>query len=123
MVFRGGRAVALIDFDDACPGFLVSDLAVMLAGWATDRQTHALLPDRAAHLLNAYNALRPLTPAERDLLPDFLLLFGISDDCATVLSALREDTSTNDAVAECTRSLAFLDQATSPAWRTALTAW
>jgi homoserine kinase type II len=122
VLFHQGKLVALIDFDDACPSFLVSDLSVMLAGWAIDRQTYALLPERAAHLIRAYEHLRPLTPAERDLLPDFLLLFTVSDDCATIISELERGASADDSVAQCVLSRAFLAPTAGPSWRSVLAA-
>lgn len=48
------------------------DLAVTLNDWAVDPPTGAADPERSAALLGAYQAVRPLTDAERRLLPAML---------------------------------------------------
>ncbi|HNR83515.1 homoserine kinase [Ottowia sp.] len=48
------------------------DLAVTLNDWAIDLPTGATDPARTAALLHAYQAVRPLTDAERRLLPAML---------------------------------------------------
>ena len=48
------------------------DLAVTLNDWAVDPPTGAADPVRSAALLGAYQAVRPLTDAERRLLPAML---------------------------------------------------
>jgi Ser/Thr protein kinase RdoA (MazF antagonist) len=90
VLFRDGRLVALIDFDDACPGPLVGDVGVLLGAWAIDRATDALVPERAVRLLRAYEAERPLRDAERDLLPDVLALYLLGDAAAGVQDVLAD---------------------------------
>ena len=48
------------------------DLAVTLNDWAVDLPTGGNAPERARAMLNAYAAVRPLTDAERRLLPAML---------------------------------------------------
>ena len=48
------------------------DLAVTLNDWAVDLPSGRIVPERAQAMLNAYTAVRPLTDAERRLLPAML---------------------------------------------------
>ena len=48
------------------------DLAVTLNDWAVDLPSGRSVPERAQAMLNAYTAVRPLTDAERRLLPAML---------------------------------------------------
>ena len=48
------------------------DMAVTLNDWCVDLTTGAHHPERAQHFLRAYESVRPLTPAERELLPAML---------------------------------------------------
>ena len=120
VLFHDGRLVALIDFDDACPGYLIADLAVMLANWAEDRHSHGLVGNRATQLLRAYEQHRPLTGVERELLPDFLVLFTLSDAAAHVQGQLEQGVPASVAVSECHRYRSFLQHIADPNWRSML---
>ena len=120
VLFHEGRLVALIDFDDACPGYLVSDLAVMVYNWTADGETRGFVAEQARRLLRAYEAHRPLTPAERELLPDFVLLFTLSDAAVSVQSSLEQGVPAERAVGECDGYRTFLRRAADPSWRAAL---
>jgi homoserine kinase type II len=58
----------LIDFYFACTDFLAYDLAVCLNAWCFEADG-AFNVTKARGLVGAYDAARPLTPAERDALP------------------------------------------------------
>jgi Ser/Thr protein kinase RdoA (MazF antagonist) len=120
VLLRDERLVALIDFDDACPGFLVADVVVLLENWAADARADALCPDHAAHVLRAYERLRPLTAAERDLLPDFLVLYVLGDAVTELRDELARDTPGDAAVAACTAYHRFLRRTAGADWRGAL---
>ncbi len=60
------------DFYFAGVDCLLFDLAVSLNDWCIDLSTGAHDPVRAASFLQAYNAVRPLSLAERQLLPAML---------------------------------------------------
>jgi homoserine kinase type II len=99
VLFRDDRLVALIDFDDAYEGYLVADLAVMIAKWAADRAPNDTLSfDRAVRVVHEYERHRPLTDTERELLPDFLLLFLLSDGAEYVRGQLERGADANAAV-------------------------
>lgn len=119
VLFHGQRLVALIDFDDACPDFLVADLPAMLNAWAIDRHTNdmLMLPERAAHLLRAYQRQRRLTGAERDLLPDFYLLYTLGDGAAYVQGQLERGLPSNEAVANCNQYRRHLHHSGTTQWR------
>jgi homoserine kinase type II len=120
VLFRDERLVALIDFDDACPSFLVADVAVLLENWAADARADALRPDHAAHVLRAYERLRPLTAAERDLLPDFLALYVLGDAVTELRDELARGTAGDPAVAACAGYRRFLRRTAGADWRGAL---
>ncbi len=69
-VFDHGSGLTLIDFDDFGTGYRLYDLGTALR----DNLDEPALPELAAALLDGYGALRPLGPAERAMLPLFVLL-------------------------------------------------
>ena len=68
-LFDGDRLVGVLDFYFAGVDALAFDIAVCLNDWCIDLATGRLAVDRALALVDAYAALRPLTSAERRLLP------------------------------------------------------
>ncbi|HZO31183.1 MAG TPA: phosphotransferase [Chloroflexota bacterium] len=112
VLFRDDRLVALIDFDDACEGFLLADLSAMVANWAVTSQGQtALNHDWAAVVVREYERHRPLTAAERDLLPDFVAAFLLADAAAYVRDRLEQDADGDTAVHECHVYRRFLHHA------------
>jgi Ser/Thr protein kinase RdoA (MazF antagonist) len=86
VLFRDGRLVALLDFDDAYPGYLVEELPVLLDSWATDWDTPTLLESPACAVLEAYQHERPLAPVEMEVLPYFHLAYLLGDAAAGLLA-------------------------------------
>ena len=72
VMFEGERLTGFFDFYFAGCDSFVFDLAVCLNDWAIDLPTGAHHPDRAHAMLQAYEAVRPLTPPEHQLLPDMM---------------------------------------------------
>lgn len=69
-LFDGDKLSGLIDFYHACTAPYLYDLAVTLNAWCYDEGTDRYDSDRAAALLDAYQAVRPLSDEEqRWLLP------------------------------------------------------
>ncbi|RTQ98938.1 homoserine kinase [Halomonas nitroreducens] len=64
-LFDGDRLGGLIDFYNGCTGDLLFDLAIVINDWATEPDGR-LDPARYDAILGAYQARRPLVPAERD---------------------------------------------------------
>jgi homoserine kinase type II len=62
----------LFDFYFAGVDTWLFDIAVCLNDWCIDLSTGAADPDRSRALLRAYGAVRPITAAERLLLPALL---------------------------------------------------
>lgn len=58
----------IIDFYFACNDALAYDLAITLNAWCFDL-SHRYLPERGEALLRSYNAIRPLSNAEKEALP------------------------------------------------------
>ncbi len=82
LVDQRGDIAALLDFDEAYLGHHVLDIAALLHYWAFDRTPHGpgpLRPVRVRQLLRAYERLRQLTTAERQLLPVAMLVFTAAD--------------------------------------------
>ncbi len=67
-LFVGERLGGVIDFYFACTDFLAYDLAVCLNAWCFEGERRYEIA-RGAAMIAAYEALRPLTEAERAALP------------------------------------------------------
>jgi homoserine kinase type II len=68
-MFEGDTLTGLFDFYFAGVDALLFDLAVCLNDWCIDLESGRLAEDRASAFVAAYDAQRPLTGAERRLLP------------------------------------------------------
>ena len=66
--FIDDRLSGIIDFYFACTDMLAYDVAVCLNAWCFERD-HAFNLTKGKALLNAYQAARPLSPAEAEALP------------------------------------------------------
>jgi homoserine kinase type II len=71
-MFEGTALTGLFDFYFAGVDTWLFDLAVCMNDWCIDLHTGELASDRAQAMLEAYQAVRPLRPAERQLLPAML---------------------------------------------------
>ena len=71
-MFEGETLTGIFDFYFAGVDSLLFDLAVCLNDWCIDLASGALDPQRCDALLHAYQTVRPLTAAERQLLPAML---------------------------------------------------
>ncbi len=65
VLMLGDRVTGLIDFYFACTDLLAYDLAVLHAAWAFPLDGNAPLPGHEAALFEGYEAIRPLSRAER----------------------------------------------------------
>ena len=72
VMFEGRALTGLFDFYFAGVDTWLFDLAVCMNDWCIDLQTGEHASDRAQAMLEAYQAVRPLRPAERQLLPAML---------------------------------------------------
>jgi homoserine kinase type II len=72
VMFDGEELTGFFDFYFAGVDTFLFDLAVCLNDWCIDLLTGQHDPDRATQMLQAYQAVRPLTAAERELLPAML---------------------------------------------------
>ena len=72
VMFEGAQLTGFFDFYFAGVDSFLFDLAVCLNDWCTDLPTGAHDAPRAAAMIDAYQAVRPLTAAERSLLPALL---------------------------------------------------
>lgn len=68
VLMLGDRVTGLIDFYFACTGPMALDLAVTHAAWCFD-SANAYRPDCGAALIEGYQSVRRLEPAERALFP------------------------------------------------------
>ena len=72
VMFEDGRLTGFFDFYFAGVDSWLFDLAVCLNDWAVDLPTGVHDPERARAFVQAYAEVRPLTAAERELLPAML---------------------------------------------------
>lgn len=72
VMFEGETLTGFFDFYFAGQDSLVFDIAVSMNDWCIDLPTGAHHPARARALLQAYETVRPLGVAERELLPAML---------------------------------------------------
>ena len=72
VMFDGETLTGFFDFYFAGVDTWLFDLAVCLNDWCIDLPTGAHDAERATRMLDAYQAVRPLTAAERELLPAML---------------------------------------------------
>jgi homoserine kinase type II len=72
VMFEEGRLTGLFDFYFAGVDSWLFDIAVCLNDWCVDPATGAHDEERARAFLRAYEAVRPLARAERELLPAML---------------------------------------------------
>ena len=72
VMFEGRALTGLFDFYFAGVDTWLFDLAVCMNDWCIDLQTGEHASDRAQAMLEAYQAIRPLRHAERQLLPAML---------------------------------------------------
>lgn len=76
VLMLGDEVTGLIDFYFACTDITAYDVAVTHAAWCFDASGQDFDPKLSAALLTGYEAVRPLSPAERAALP--LLARGAS---------------------------------------------
>jgi len=103
-----GKLVALIDFDEAHEGELLTDVAGLLRLWATPDTWQGLKPEMTDAILSSYNGHRPLSETEWEMLPDFLLFFTLSDAAEYVSRSVASD-PTGAPVQECRAYQRFMD--------------
>lgn len=72
VMFEGEELTGFFDFYFAGVDTWLFDLAVCLNDWCIDLPTGTHDAERATRMLDAYQAVRPLTAAERELLPAML---------------------------------------------------
>jgi homoserine kinase type II len=73
VLFEGERVSGIIDFGFAATDFLAYDLAITVNDWCIDRDADGILvPALVAALVDAYDAVRPLTADERAQWPALL---------------------------------------------------
>ena len=72
VMFEGEKLTGFFDFYFAGHDTWLFDLSVCMNDWCIDLNSGEHVPDRALAMLNAYQEVRPLRPAERQLLPALL---------------------------------------------------
>ena len=69
VLMLGDNVTGLIDFYFACTDLTAYDLAVTHAAWCFDHEGRHFRPELSAALIEGYESVRPLVPAERAALP------------------------------------------------------
>ena len=75
-LFVGGKLAGIIDFGFAATDALAYDLAITVNDWCIDAESE-LDAERTRALIDAYQAVRPLTDDERDAWPLLLRLAAL----------------------------------------------
>ncbi|WP_043528437.1 homoserine kinase [Litchfieldella xinjiangensis] len=75
-LYEGDRLGGIIDFYNGCTGDLLFDLAIVINDWASQSDGQ-LDPSRHDAILEAYQARRALTDAERDVWPTMLRMTAL----------------------------------------------
>lgn len=70
VLMLGDKVTGLIDFYFACTDTMALDLATTHAAWSFDSATGAYDAECGRALIQGYESVRPLTPAERTMLPE-----------------------------------------------------
>ena len=68
ILFDGAGVTGIIDFYFSCTDFMMFDLALVINAWCFDA-AYEFVPDRFAALMDGYEELRDLEPAEIESLP------------------------------------------------------
>lgn len=69
VLMLGDEVTGLIDFYFACTDIVAYDLAVTHAAWCFNADGAEFLPDLSRALMEGYESVRPLSPAERAAMP------------------------------------------------------
>lgn len=75
LIFKGDKLVAMLDFEAACRGKFIFDLATAVNALCFDREGYDL--KRFESLIAGYESLRPLSLAEWDAFPNELRLSAL----------------------------------------------
>lgn len=70
VLMLGSQVTGLIDFYFACTGAMALDLATTHAAWGFDPASNSYREDCGSAIIRGYESVRPLTDAERALLPE-----------------------------------------------------
>jgi homoserine kinase type II len=70
-LFEGDQLTAIIDFYNACNGFLLHDLAIAVNDWCSEKNG-SINTERYHALISGYQGLRPFTEQEHKHWADFL---------------------------------------------------
>ncbi len=107
LVDESGAITALLDFDDCKQTFLAYEIACLVGGFGRDDHRR-LDPDRMRSLIDAYDAVRPLTARERELLPDLLAAYAGAEGVFVLTTWLRNGRPVSDPMDSYSARL-FLD--------------
>lgn len=113
-----GHLLALLDFDDCVESYRLYDLCSLLFSWGLDEERRLDL-ERAAQLVTAYTAARPITSAERDALPGLLMASTGADGCEFITGVWHRDAFV-DGVTDSYSGTTFLSLLDDSAWRSRL---
>ncbi|MGW6282594.1 phosphotransferase [Kribbella sp. NPDC055071] len=120
LVDADGHLLALLDFDDCVESYRLYDLCSLLTSWGLD-EDRRLDVERAAALVTAYTTARPITRAERDVLPGLLMASAGADGCEFIAGVWHRDAFV-DGVADSYSVTTFLSLLADPGWQTRLQA-
>lgn len=118
LVDHDGHLLALIDFDDCVDSYRLYDLCSVVSSWGLDGERH-LDVERAAQLISAYTEARPVTQAEREVLPGLLQVYIAAGGCE-FLTGVWERKAFVDGVSDSFAATTFLSLLGDAAWQESL---
>lgn len=117
-----GNLIALLDFDDAHESVLLTDVCSLIDIWGLDRSDYHFDPARAHRVLDAYTRHRPLSPSERDLLPDALAFHNLAGTTSYVSGRVDGGATPVGALDDCGQYAGYRARTAGQDWRPRLRA-
>jgi homoserine kinase type II len=118
LVDADGHLLALLDFDDCLDSYRLYDLCSLLSAFGLDDERR-LDVERSTELVAAYTTGRPITPAERELLPALLMVYIGAGGCEFI-SGVWDRRAFVDGVTDSYSVTTFLSLLSDSAWQTRL---
>jgi Ser/Thr protein kinase RdoA (MazF antagonist) len=117
VLFRDGRLVALIDFDDAYEGFVLADVVRLMESWSFAVGSVDLpAVGKPVAVVREYERHRTLTDGERAVFPLWLSLFCLSDGSGYVQGEIERGRDATEAIAECVAYQRYQRLQQEPGW-------
>ena len=120
LVDADDRLLALLDFDDARPTFLIADVAGLAVWWGVESRNHRIVPAWATAAVAAYTPHRTLTGDEWEVRPDFMAQYDLLSATAYVAWRIRTGMAPEQPVEWCSSYARFQEFTARDDWCAAI---